>query len=318
MTDALVVWTQEQKELIKKTVATDATDAELAMFLHIAAKAGLDPLQKQIHFTKRQGRVTVIAGIDGLQARAAREADFEGILAGVVCQKDDFEFDATTGKVTKHAYNAFGDRGPIKGAWATVHRKGKLPFTAVVRFEEFNQPQSPTWKQMPSVMIQKVAKSTALRQAYPEQFGGIYERAEMDQAGAPDTEKDVSPPKSGGDAVRAALANVKATGYGSPVVLEQLEEHVNALPPPSSSETANALKASVVLYRKQPIDKLTYDELAAGVEELRAWLANPKNDRNPGRQQTEARLAAMVAEASYRETDALTSDTESTDVGGAA
>jgi phage recombination protein Bet len=179
---AAEMWTEKQKALIKRTVAPDATDDELAMFLHIAAKSGLDPLQKQVHFTKRNGRVTIIAGIDGLQARAAREPDFRGVLHGVVCQRDAFDFDATTGHVVNHKYNAFSERGPILGAWATVQREGKLPFTALVRFSEFNQPNSPTWRQMPNVMIAKVARSTALRMAYPERFGGIYEAAEMDQA----------------------------------------------------------------------------------------------------------------------------------------
>lgn len=196
----LARWTPEQRELIKRTVAHDATDDELAMFLHIASKAGLDPLQKQIHFTKRGGRVVIIAGIDGLQARASREADFEGIVYGVVCQKDEFAFDATEGKVVKHTYNAFADRGPIVGAWATVRRRGKLPFTAVVRFAEYNQPSSQTWKQMPHVMLAKVARSTALRLAYPEQFGGLYEQAEMDQV---DVVRDA--PQTGITRVLAAL-----------------------------------------------------------------------------------------------------------------
>jgi phage recombination protein Bet len=295
MTDALVVWTQEQKELIKKTVATDATDAELAMFLHIAAKAGLDPLQKQIHFTKRNGKVTVIADISGLQARAARNADFRGSLFAAVHAKDDFEYDATIGKVVKHAFNAFGDRGPIKGAWATVEREGKLPFTALVRFEEFNQPQSPTWRQMPSVMITKVARSTALRQAYPEQFGGIYERAEMDQAGPSDTEKvaerDITP-KSGPEAVRAALA--------APAV----PATVHALPAPATLQSA--LQASVLTYQKRPISELTVPELQEGAAKLREWLDNPRNKTK--RDEVQRTLEAMQAEATYRETDSMGSD----------
>lgn len=188
----LAAFTDSQRVLIKRTVATDATDDELAMFLHVAAKSGLDPLQKQIWFVKRSGRVTIQAGIDGLQARAAREPDYEGMTYGVVCAKDDFQFDATTGAVTKHTYNPFAERGVTMGAWCIVRRKGMLPFTAMVRFSEYVQGSSPLWQSKPAVMIEKVARSTALRRAYPEALGGIYAPEEMgDKAHFPD-EKPVA------------------------------------------------------------------------------------------------------------------------------
>ena len=175
----LATFSNEQRDLIKRTVAPEATNDELAMFLHVAAKSGLDPLQKQIWFVKRSGRVTIQAGIDGLQARAAREPDYEGMIYGVVCAKDDFQFDAKTGQVEKHIYNPFADRGPTMGAWCIVRRKGMLPFTAMVRFSEYNQGASPLWREKPQVMIEKVARSTALRRAYPEALSGIYAPEEM-------------------------------------------------------------------------------------------------------------------------------------------
>lgn len=263
MSEQLVVWTQEQRDLIKRTVATDASDSELAMFLHIAAKAGLDPLQKQIHFTKRQGRVTVIAGIDGLQARAGREPDFEGILCGVVCAKDDFEFDATSGAVVKHTYNAFADRGVIKGAWATVKRKGKLPFTAVIKFEEFNQANSPTWRQMPSVMIAKVAKSTALRMAYPEQFSAIYEGAEMDQAGTADNtpEKELN-----------ALPPPRARGLDAIPVAKPAPALTEAMPAPEQPMP----EVPDEKLKGFDVESLSAEELAERAQQIEAWLAAHK------------------------------------------
>lgn len=181
----------EQRDLIKKTVAKDATDDELAMFLHIARLSGLDPLRKQIHFLKMQGRVVTIADVNGLQARAAREADYEGLLHAVVYLKDDFQVDNVTGQVLKHTSNPLGANGPIIGAWATVSRRGMKPFTSVVRFNEYDASgRNPIWKSMPAVMIDKCAKSTALRLAYPEQLGSIYEAAELDNA----EEREVNPP----------------------------------------------------------------------------------------------------------------------------
>lgn len=178
---SIVPFSPEQRELIKRTVAPGATDDELAMFLHVAQRSGLDPLRKQIHFLKVGGRCAFIADVNGLQARAAQEADFEGLLHAVVYEKDAFEVNNTTGEVVKHIHNPLGNNGGIVGAWATVRRKGMLPFTAVVRFKEYENNNNPLWKSKPAVMIDKVAKSTALRLAYPVQLGSLMDESEAPQ-----------------------------------------------------------------------------------------------------------------------------------------
>jgi phage recombination protein Bet len=192
MTTALAVahdvqaWTPEQRALIKKTCAPDASDDELSMYLHVAAQSGLDPLRRQLHFMKVKGRVTFIADVNGLQERAAKEADFRGLLHAVVYEKDEFLIDQKTGEVVKHASNPFNAGKPI-GAWAVVFREGMRPFVSTVRFEEYRN-GNPLWNSMPSVMIDKCAKSTVLRLAYPGRFGGIYDKAEIRE------EKEVNPP----------------------------------------------------------------------------------------------------------------------------
>ena len=71
-------------QLVKDTVARSATTEELKLFLYTAARLGLDPLAKQIHFTKRfdsrLGRevLVVIVGIDGYRAIAERSGKYVG------------------------------------------------------------------------------------------------------------------------------------------------------------------------------------------------------------------------------------------------
>jgi phage recombination protein Bet len=184
-------WTAEQRDLIKRTVAPEATNDELAMFLHIAAKAGLDPLQKQVWFVKRSGRVAIQAGVDGLQARALRMPDCEGITSAVVYEKEDFIFDKAKGEVIRHQSNPFGAQGQLVGAWGIVRRKGKTPFVALIRYSEYADSNSPLWRSKPAVMLEKVARSTALRRAYPEDFGGIYDPAEMGKDASPEAMKAI-------------------------------------------------------------------------------------------------------------------------------
>jgi len=198
-TAPLVAFSREQVDLIKRTLCPqDTTDDELKLFLHVARESGLDPLRRQIHCTKRKGRLAIIAGIEGLMARASQQPDFRGVMGNTVCQKDEFLFDGTTNRVVKHTVNPFGERGGLVGAWATVLREGLTPYTVLVRFAEFNQTESPTWRAMPHQMILKVAKSQALRAAYPERFGSVYEPAEAESTqevfSAPATEAAPLPP----------------------------------------------------------------------------------------------------------------------------
>ena len=61
-----VSWTREEVNTIKMTVARDATDAELSMFLHLASSYGLDPFAKDIWFIKdRTGRPIIMTSRDG-------------------------------------------------------------------------------------------------------------------------------------------------------------------------------------------------------------------------------------------------------------
>lgn len=200
-------WSRDQIDLIKRTVAENATDDELKMFMHVAAKAGLDPLQKQIWFVKRkqnsgtrenpkwEDRVTIQAGVDGLQARALRMPDCKGVQSAAVYESDDFVFDMREGQVVRHQGNPFKAKGQPIGAWAIVTRDGKSPFVALVRFSEYVDERSFLWKGKPAVMIEKVARSTALRRAYPDAFGGIYDPAEMgkDALKEPAVEQEAHP-----------------------------------------------------------------------------------------------------------------------------
>ncbi len=182
----LAQYTNEQRELIKRTCAPGATDDELAMYLHVAAQSGLDPLRRQLHFIKVSGRLCFVADVNGLQARAAQESDFEGIAHAVVYEKDSLVVDEAKQEIAEHKHNPFGNNGRIVGAWAIVRRRGMLPFLSLVRFSEYDNGNNPLWKSKPGVMIDKVAKSTALRIAYPTQLGSIYDRSELDKSMAPE------------------------------------------------------------------------------------------------------------------------------------
>jgi phage recombination protein Bet len=155
-------WTPEQMGLIKSTIARGATTDELQLFLYRCKTLGLDPLKPgQIHFVKYGNNPgTIVVGIDGFRAKAGRTGKHSGTKRGLL--RDE--------------------HNKSTGAWAEVYRTDwQHPARVEVSLSEYSTGNGP-WKKMPESMIQKVAEAAALRMAFPDELGGLYESAEMDQA----------------------------------------------------------------------------------------------------------------------------------------
>jgi len=165
----------EMVKTLKATVALGATDAEFAMFAGLAKSTGLNPFKREIWFIKTPGytkkdgtrtdaKVQIMTGILGFLAIANSHPQYDGM-----------ECDVERGK----------DGKPVK-AVAKVYRKDRrFPAVAEAIWAEDSQPTEsyhgkPTiWAKMPSVMLSKVAKSRALREAFPQELGGLYTQEEM-------------------------------------------------------------------------------------------------------------------------------------------
>jgi phage recombination protein Bet len=174
-------YAREQVDLIKRTVAKDATDDELKLFLYQAKRTGLDPLARQIHFTKRksrdgEARVAIIVAIDGYRLIAERT----GLYVGN--DKPEYEYD---------------DHGNLVGATVTVRKfmfNQAWGFTATAWWDEYAPDGNGgfMWKKMPRLMLAKVAEALALRKAFPADLSGIYTEDEMAQAADPGTKRPVT------------------------------------------------------------------------------------------------------------------------------
>lgn len=175
------LYTQEQIELIKNTVAKGATVDEFKLFMVIAARSGLDPFTRQIHFVKRGNQGTIQTGIDGYRAIAERTKTLAGI--------DDVEYDVE-------------DIDHPNRASVTVYRLidgQKVSFSATARWKEY-VPQSGQdfmWKKMPYLMLGKVAEALALRKAFPNDLSGLYTHEEMAQASSTGIPQNAIPAVAG-------------------------------------------------------------------------------------------------------------------------
>ena len=178
-------WTQEQKDLIKRTVAANTTDDEFAMFLHFCQQSGLDPLRKQAHCIVRQGKTrqaTFMTGIDGFRARAESFPDFLGCSSAVVFEGDDFSINYGKMEVEHIARFPRKSKAPL-GAWAIVRRLQRTPYIHWLTWPEIFDTNSFMHKRMPEVMAKKTVEAQALRHEYPEPFSGIYDPSEIPAEG---------------------------------------------------------------------------------------------------------------------------------------
>ena len=153
---ALIKFTDEQVNLIKRTIAPTATSDEFGLMLYQAKTYGLDPLRGQIAFVKYGETARIFATRDGYLEIAHRSGQFDGMESGT--KKDD--------------------DGNLIG-WARVFRKDMAhPFYVEVALSEYDKKKN-LWASSPKTMITKVAESQALRKAF--RISGLYTSEEFDE-----------------------------------------------------------------------------------------------------------------------------------------
>ena len=178
--------TKQEREIIRGMIAVPkdapaASDKELDQFLAQADASGLEPLKRHIYGQIRNSRgtrvLTVVTSIDGFRSVAERSNAYQG-------QEGPFWMAAGGEWVDIWQGPGFPFAAKV-GVWRQDFRS---PCWAVARWDAYVQTpwggNKPTemWDKFHDLMLAKVAEALALRKAFPNQFGGIYVKEEMDQA----------------------------------------------------------------------------------------------------------------------------------------
>ena len=158
----------------------DATDQEVAMFLNLCRFQHLNPFLREAYLIKFGNQpATIVTGKDAITKRAMRNPKYAGQQAGVVIFKPD------TGELEYRTGSLVIQGEVLAGGWAKVFVKGyDVPIEVSVSYQEYvgttkNGEINSQWSKKPATMIRKVALVQALREAFPEDLGGLYASEEM-------------------------------------------------------------------------------------------------------------------------------------------
>lgn len=165
-------------DVIKKYICPKATDQEAFMFMQLCKAQGLNPFLREAYLIKYGDEAaTIITGKDTFTKRADRLPQYDGFKAGVIV--------LSQGKVMHREGSFFVVGEELLGGWAEVFRKDRSQsFRNEVSLKEYERKKKDgslmsNWRSMPATMIRKVALVQSLREAFPDEFGGLYSPEEM-------------------------------------------------------------------------------------------------------------------------------------------
>ena len=161
--------------------AEKVTDQEVVMFINLCKFQHLNPFLREAYLIKYgTAPATMVTGKDVFTKRAKRNPNFAGMQAGI--------FVLSNGNVTEREGAMALPGEQIVGGWAKVYIKGyEQPVYAAAGFEEYagrtrDGKLNSQWASKPATMIRKVALVQALREAFPEDFEGLYSPEEIKEA----------------------------------------------------------------------------------------------------------------------------------------
>lgn len=158
------------------------SDQEVVMFLNLCRFQHLNPFLREAYLIKFGNQpATIVTGKEVFTKRARRNKDYRGFEAGIIVADEGGNVENRTG-----TFKLPGET--LVGGWAKVYIDGfTAPVESAVSLDEYiglkkDGEVNGQWQKKPATMIRKVALVQALREAFPEDFQGMYSQEEVDDA----------------------------------------------------------------------------------------------------------------------------------------
>ena len=156
------------------------TEQEFVMFASLCKARKLNPFVKDAYLIKYGNNAAqMVVGKDAILKRAVTHPEYDGKESGIVIRNESGEIEERKGCF----YDPSAEK--LLGGWARVYRKDwQHPEYASVALSEVAQKTkdgkfNSNWAYKTATMVEKVAKVRALREAFVEEFGGMYVEDEL-------------------------------------------------------------------------------------------------------------------------------------------
>jgi len=171
-------------EDVRKFLCPKASDAEIGLFLKTCQAEGLNPFSREIYLVKykEDQPAAIIIATEAFLKAAESCPEYDGAEAGIIL-KD------ATGKLEfrEGSFLLEEEEKNLVGGWAKVYRKDRAKPTYIavninecIKYKRGGE-RTRFWEDMPATMVRKVALSRALREAFPNRFGGTLTTAEFEE-----------------------------------------------------------------------------------------------------------------------------------------
>jgi phage recombination protein Bet len=163
------------------TGGANITLPEFKFFTELCKVRKLNPFLKEAYIIKYSDRqpAQMVVSKEVIIKRAVLHTEFDGRNQGVIVEKND------TGEIIEKNGTFYTPaKEKLVGGWAKVWRKNwKEPVYITVRFDEVATKKSDgslnsQWSQKGATMVEKVALVRALREAFIEDLGAMYDESE--------------------------------------------------------------------------------------------------------------------------------------------
>lgn len=159
------------------------TMQEFKFFTELCKVRKLNPFLNEAYLIKyNDNPAQLVVGKDAIIKRAVLNPNYDGMECGIICYNNE------TGEEIERQGTYIPVGYELTGGWAKVYVKNRTyPSYVSVNLKEVAQTKrdgslNSNWSSKPATMVEKVAKVRALREAFVDDLGGMYDADEVDNS----------------------------------------------------------------------------------------------------------------------------------------